>query len=65
MDNWVRTNELRFVEREHSFLVREDIAQVKIVRILQQKWIKTNVMLLTDPPKPIEEWRDIPLELET
>lgn len=59
MSNWIATNELRFVERnrEASVVGRP----IPMVRILQQKWVQGDVMLLSNPPKPVEEWRDVPV----
>jgi hypothetical protein len=50
------TNELRFVER----LVSADVHPNKVIRVLQQKWLRTDRDVeLTRRPK--EEWRDVPL----
>jgi hypothetical protein len=63
----IATTELRFVEREVSIPVvgMSNIAERKVVRILQQKWRKvdyTNYGVVRDPDAV--EWRDVPVVKE-
>ena len=57
MSNWIPTNELRWIVRDIS----RDATFNWDKQILQQKWVQGDVMLLSNPPKPVEEWRDVPV----
>ena len=67
------TCKLRFVEREIGYSKTGNITDFKTVRILQQWWEDTDMILAvyrTDkegnalPPLFNGEWRDVPLEEE-
>ena len=53
---WTCTSRLRFVEREHIEKPADCLyGTIRIRNILQQLWVTTT---------GIQEWRDVPVELE-
>ena len=56
------TNKLRFVERKITTPINEHVAEIKIVKILQQWW--ENEPSRYDDVDFFGEWRDVPIEVE-
>jgi hypothetical protein len=54
MENWIPTNELRFVKRR---VYDYNPEKGRVIRILQQGWVLYDD---TDDTHTLEEWRDVP-----
>lgn len=65
MNNWMVTNQLRFVERKFKWISTEGDYEERTHQVIQQKWRKpsdySDFDVVVDDEYFKEEWRDVPV----